>query len=193
VRAQRAAEALVAAGADSLLVWGFAGALVTGIEAGSLALPDELVSQHGVVWRMDSSWHQAWRRRLCPPATANEPVTGRMVTVPSIAGSLVARQGLAALTGATTVDMEGSAVAEVARRAGLPCLTVRSILDTPSRPWPSALDEVGDGTGWQASLVFSALVKAREWPRWLALAVALRRAERALRAAARCLAAEAAA
>jgi len=64
------------------------------------------------------------------------PGGGRIVTVDRIVRTPAEKAALAAATGATVVDMETLAVAEVAREAGLPCLSIRVISDAAGDELP---------------------------------------------------------
>ena len=59
-RAESAAQCLVANGASALLSWGVCGALVTGLEAGTLLVPGAIIDSDGTALPVSS----AWRDRL---------------------------------------------------------------------------------------------------------------------------------
>lgn len=113
--AARAAEELVARRRLSgLISAGFAGALAPELRVGDLVLDTEVAR-----WKA-----LAERRRI---------VVGRVATVDHVVRTVAERRQLAARTGALAVDMESAAVAEVARRHGLPWAAVRAVTDTAER------------------------------------------------------------
>jgi nucleoside phosphorylase len=185
--ARAAAERLANAGAAALITWGVAGSLVPGLD-GCLVLPAEVHTLDGVCYELDPGWHTAIAARL--RSTRRDPVVeGPLVTSTHPIGSASSRKALASRTGAVAVDMEAAAVAEVARRRGLPCLALRAIADTLEMPWPAALGAVGQGKLWQGRLLVSALTGVADWPRWPGVASAYRAACRRLQRAAEDLAA----
>ncbi len=118
--AARAAEALAARHSlTGLISAGFAGALAPELRVGDLVVDTEVPQWGALAGRMGA-------------------VAGRIQTVDHVVCTATERRELAARTGAIAVDMESAAVAEVARRRGLPYAAVRSITDSAERNW--ALD-----------------------------------------------------
>jgi adenosylhomocysteine nucleosidase len=156
-----------------LVSFGLAGALVSGLEPGTLVSARRIVDADGTVL-----WEQEPLR-----------VPGALSAVVCDAGLVVddpsARRELARETGAVAVDTESAALAATGRLAGV----VRAISDTPERPVGRlAHAALPDGrTDWRAvARAFLAEPRAT-----IRTALAARRALASLRAAAAALAPEA--
>ncbi len=141
--AARAAEELAARRPlRGLISAGYAGALSPDVGIGDLVV-DTAVQE----WRelAQRAGHQL----------------GRVATVDHVITTIAQRRELAARTGALAVDMESSAVAEVAVRRGLPWASVRAVTDTAARDM--TLDWNGcrrpDGSFRLLSLAGQALAK----------------------------------
>ena len=156
-----------------LVSFGLAGALVSGLEPGTLVSARRIVDADGTVL-----WEQEPLR-----------VPGALSAVVCDAGLVVddpsARRELARETGAVAVDTESAALAATGRLAGV----VRAISDTPERPVGRlAHAALPDGrTDWRA-VARASLAEPRATIR---TALAARRALASLRAAATALAPEA--
>lgn len=123
--AGEAATGLRNAGATALMSFGFAGALRSGLNPGSLVLP-ESIHAGGRPLPVDLDWRA--RLRQCLPDNLN--VVGGVLAVSSeVLTSASAKRELADATGASAVDMESGAVAEVAAIARLPFMAVRAVSD----------------------------------------------------------------
>lgn len=156
-----------------LVSFGLAGALVSGLEPGTLVSARRIVDADGTVL-----WEQEPLR-----------VPGALSAVVCDAGLVVddpsARRELARETGAVAVDTESAALAATGRLAGV----VRAISDTPERPVGRlAHAALPDGrTDWRAvARAFLAEPRAT-----ISTALAARHALASLRAAATALAPEA--
>jgi len=113
--AARAAEELVARHRlGGLIAAGFSGALAPQLRAGDLVVDTEVPQWKAMATRAGIS-------------------LGRVTTVDRMVQTVAERRALAAETGALAVDMESAAVAEVARRHGLPWAAVRAVTDTAER------------------------------------------------------------
>ncbi len=114
-QAARAAEELVARHRlEGLISAGFSGALAPQLRAGDLVVDTEVPQWKALATRTGVS-------------------LGRVATVDRVVRNVAERRALAAETGALVVDMESAAVAEVARRHGLPWAIVRAVTDTAER------------------------------------------------------------
>ena len=101
-----------------LVSFGLAGALIPGLEPGTLLSARKIVDAEGAT---------VWEGEPLPVPGALAAVvcgSGRVVDEPA------ARRALAERTGAVAVDMESTALARSGRLAGV----VRAISDTPARP-----------------------------------------------------------
>jgi len=123
VCARFAAEALIAAGAETLASFGLAGALDPRLTPGDLVVATAAIAEDGTRYEAETRAFGIHGAIL----TRAEPVAG-------IADKL----RLFAETGAIAVDMESAAVADVARAAHRPFVAVRAIVDSASRELPAA-------------------------------------------------------
>lgn len=135
--AEAAAEALVAAGARALVSFGLCGGLAPGLAAGALVIP-RAVRQGGDAFATDPALNAA-----LGGATAET-----LLAADAIAPDRAAKSALHAATGAAAVDLESGAVAEVAKRHGLPFAALRAVCDPAGFTLPPAallaLDSAGE-------------------------------------------------
>lgn len=135
-RAERAAEVLLEAGADRLLVWGSAGALEAHLRPGTLLLPESVQSEDGERYPLDA----AWRHGLAARLPVEIPVVeAPLVSVAWPVATLEAKRALARKSGAAAVDMETVAVARIAARNGVACVAIRAVADPLELPIPSVV------------------------------------------------------
>jgi hypothetical protein len=154
-----------------LVSFGLAGALVSGLEPGTLLTARRVVDAEGTVLWEDEPL------RVPGALTAVMCDAGRVVDDP------VERRELARSTGAAAVDTESATLAATGRLAGV----VRAISDTPEQPVGRLAHAATSDGGTDWKVVFEALTSE---PRaTLRTAVATRRALASLRAAAAALAA----
>ncbi len=132
-RARAGAGALLGAGATALLSWGTAGGLDGALVAGSLVLPQTVISSAGEALHVDPGWRERVSRRLAGYLAYSH---GPLVESPAVLGQPADKQALFKASGAAAVDMESAAVADVARGAGVPFLAVRAVLDPAARVIP---------------------------------------------------------
>lgn len=126
-RARRAARLLVAGHRPRLLVTaGFAGGLDPTLVRGAIVRPRRLVDSSG-----GDEIHFA-----VGPAAGGQGPAATIVTVADVVATPEAKRRLAATSGAGLVDMETRAVAEVAREAGIPCLSIRVVSDDATMELP---------------------------------------------------------
>jgi hopanoid-associated phosphorylase len=181
--ATEGARRLAAAGATALLSWGMAGGLDPLLAPGTLVLPVEVMSPEGRLFPTARDW----RERVSGAIEAHRPVcSGRLLTCREALGSPAAKSLAFRRTAAIAVDMESSAVAEVAAAARLPFLAVRAIVDTAADEVPrAALSAVGTGGLRVGRLLAAVALAPGELPALLRLSARYRSARRALFAVAR--------
>jgi adenosylhomocysteine nucleosidase len=131
-----AARKLLDAGAGALVSWGMAGGLDPELRAGTICLPDEVISAEGATFTVS----QAWRERLRAAIPAQRRVVaGKLLSsaraIDAVAGKAVAFR----TTGAVAVDMESAAVAQVAAAHRVPFIAVRVIVDTAADVLPESV------------------------------------------------------
>lgn len=142
-RAAHAAQGLVDAGVAGLVSWGCAAGLAAGWPAGTLCLPDEVVSSDGHRWQIDAAWRQALIGSLAGHAASG----GALAHASQVVASPAAKRALAEQTGAVLADMESVAIARVAHRCGLPLLVVRSVVDPLELALPAIITDHIDDNG----------------------------------------------
>ncbi len=140
--ARQAAVRLVQEGVKALASWGIAAGLAEGLRAGSLVLPHCVVAGRAQIM-VDEHWHQ--RLFLC--LVESLPVhSGAIAHTPIVLSSRAQKASLHAETKAMAADMESMAVAQVARKAGLPFVAIRAIADPFDLTLPHcALNAVDEG------------------------------------------------
>jgi adenosylhomocysteine nucleosidase len=183
--AGQGARRLAAAGAKALISWGMAGGLDPALAAGTVVLPIEVMSPEGALF----STSREWRERLCAALAARHPVCcGRLLTCRDALSSPAEKAHALRQTAAAAVDMESSAVAEVAANHRLPFLVVRAIVDTAGDALPrAALTAASAGArSVRIGPLLTTLVRTpAELPGLVRLARRYRVASRALAAVAR--------
>ena len=125
---------LIAAGATALASFGMAGGIDPALTAGCLFLPSEVSTPDGARFTCDPAWHAQLSRALGAAVT-----DGRLSSVPAPLATAAAKAALREATGARAVDMESSAVAELAQRHALPFAAVRVIIDDARAELPVAI------------------------------------------------------
>jgi adenosylhomocysteine nucleosidase len=139
--AATACDALVAAGARALVSWGSAAGLDPELAPGTLVLADRIIGS--TAGRPDREWADrialAMRGRV-------RVVRGALACPPAVLRTPAEKRALAAL-GAVAADMESGAVAEAARRAGVPWVAVRVIADDATTTVPGSVAASIDDEG----------------------------------------------
>ena len=179
------ARRLAAAGARALISWGVAGALDPELTAGTLVLPREIISPDNVSFATATDWREHVRSAI----EAHYAVcTGSLLTCRAPLGSVAAKARAFRETAAVAVDMESSAVAEVAAAQRIPFLAVRAIVDGAADEIPrAALMAAAAGTATlRIGRLLAALARAPgELPALIRLAGSYGSARRTLSAVAR--------
>ncbi|MGH8542998.1 MAG: purine phosphorylase [Gammaproteobacteria bacterium] len=141
--ARQAAEMLVAQGARALLSWGTAGALASALRPGDVIVADTVLVSDAP-FPVDAAWRARLAARLEQQLTIH---TGAMLHTANVISTPNEKRRLFERTGALAVDMESAAVAQVARRAGIPFAVLRAIVDPQTTVIPAAvfaaIDELG--------------------------------------------------
>jgi adenosylhomocysteine nucleosidase len=134
--ARRAALRLIDAGATSLVSWGLAGGLDPDLEAGAVCVPREVIAADGNRCSTARSWQELLSSSV-PSCrrVGNDALLTAEHALETPADKSAARRA----TGACAVDMESSAVAQVAAAHGVPFIAVRVIVDTARDSVPPAV------------------------------------------------------
>jgi hopanoid-associated phosphorylase len=142
---------LLAAGAGALMSFGMAGGVDPQLPAARLFLPTMVSAPGGARFACDPQWHGQLQRALGSAAAE-----GCLATVAAPLTSAAAKAALRQATGARAVDMESSAVADLAQRHGLPFVAVRVIVDDAHAQLPGAIAAATGGDGqvaaWRVAL-----------------------------------------
>jgi adenosylhomocysteine nucleosidase len=134
--ARSAAERLIDAGATSLVSWGLAGGLDPALEAGAVCVPREVIAADGSRLRTARSWQESLSSSVSSGrSVGNDALLTAEHALETPADKSAARRA----TGACAVDMESSAVAQVAEAHGVPFIAVRVIVDTACDVIPQAV------------------------------------------------------
>jgi adenosylhomocysteine nucleosidase len=136
VAAEAAACTLVEAGVSALMTFGMAGGLDPTLEAGSVVLPRELISEAGTRWLASRSWRERVAAAVSPLHAVTE---GNLLTSVRAIDTPAGKTAAFRATGAAAVDMESAAVAEIAGKHNLPFIAVRVIVDTAADKLPRAV------------------------------------------------------
>jgi len=139
-RARSAAQSLVANGASALLSWGVCGALVTGLEPGSLLVPGAIIDADGTSLPVSG----AWRARLDNVSSLD---VRAIAETRSLLVTPAQKQALARSRHAVAADMESAAVARLAHQARVPFLAVRAVADDCAMFVPAWLTSCTDARG----------------------------------------------
>jgi adenosylhomocysteine nucleosidase len=131
-----AARSLVDAGASALMSFGLAGGLDPALRAGSVVLPNEVISRDGTRFLTSVEW----REQLRDAIAKQRPVTvGTLLTSSTAIDGVADKATAFRETGAVAVDMESLAIAEFAAAHSLPFIAVRVIVDTAADVLPRAV------------------------------------------------------
>jgi adenosylhomocysteine nucleosidase len=133
-QAHLAAEVLVENRATALLSWGIAGGLQASLSAGSLILPERVLSYDQSTFSADAAWHERLCTRLSEHLDLN---TGPLVQSPTVISTPAEKIALSKKSGAVAVDMESASVAQVAARARIPFMAIRAICDPVNATIPA--------------------------------------------------------
>ncbi len=151
--ARSAAQSLIEAGASALVSWGMAGGLDPALAAGTLCLPGVVLAPGGGSLVTDLHWREILTAAIGPRCRV---VAGTLLTsevaLDDPAGKAAAFRG----SGAVAVDMESSAIGEVAAARKLPFVVVRAILDTAADALPAVV--LGAGAGAEGHVSWPRLV-----------------------------------
>ncbi len=124
--AARAAEALVAKGATTLISFGLAGGLNPALKPGTLVIPAEVIAEDAIY-----ATDPALTDKLGGPLHS-------LYAAPKIVVTAAAKRALFASTRADAIDLESAAVAEVAVTHGVRFAVLRAICDPAGSTLPPA-------------------------------------------------------
>ena len=149
-----ASRVLAATGARALIAIGFGGALDPALRPVEVVVAADVQRSGAPTLRPSGDWVDLARRAGATP--------GRVVSVERLVGAAVLKSQLRrehALEMPAIVDLESWAVADAARRAGVPWLVLRAVSDAHHEDLPPFLlaSEQSDGTLRRAAVAWGAL------------------------------------
>lgn len=134
--ARTAAKTLISKGANALVSWGFAGALVPGLRPGTIFLPTLITDAQNNMLPVDTAWHDRLQHKLSDtPRMAVQ--SGALFTSSTTIDTPADKRRFHQASGAMAVDMESAAIASVAAESGVPFMAIRSISDAANAALPS--------------------------------------------------------
>jgi len=133
-RAGRAAEQLLAGGADALLSTGTAGALSPDLRPGNILIPETVKTGSGGLFPIASEWHEYAIK--CFSSAGAVIHTNTLLSLDRVVRGSREKQQLCQDTAADAVDMESAAIMAVAAKHGIPALVIRTLLDPLSYTVP---------------------------------------------------------
>ncbi len=179
VAAAAAAHALVDAGVSALMTFGMAGGLDPALKTGSVVIPCELLSMDGARYAACRVWREQVAAAVSPLCAVTE---GNLLSSAHAIETPADKAAAFRNTGAAAVDMESSAVAEIAAEHNLPFIAVRVIVDTAYDVLPRAVVAASRaGRVRLARLVGGLILAPREITSLIRLAQRYRIAMRSLR------------
>jgi adenosylhomocysteine nucleosidase len=142
-KAAGAANALIVDGCAALMSWGLAGGLDPALQSGDAIVSERVLTESGDLLLADAALCTEVLSRF----TAAQARRGSLVTVARAMSSAREKSAIRTRLDGDAVDMESSAIAYVARSAGVPFIGVRCIVDPVGFNIPPAalagLDEYG--------------------------------------------------
>ena len=118
---------------DCLVSFGIAGGLAPGLDAGTVIVSGDVVSE-AQQWTVDAQY----RDRLSEFARKIGAVEGSVFGASSVLATQSEKHRAWATTGALAVDLESEIVARAAAALGIPFLVLRTVADTARRDLPPA-------------------------------------------------------
>lgn len=182
VNASKAAQLLIANGVSALISWGCAAALSPHLKPGDLLLPKQLLSEHRQVFNTDAKWVTHAQEVLNTVAN-----TGALQGSRKIVAASTEKQHIYLQTGAVALDMESLAVVQVALKANLPALVVRTVADPVTMDLPQAVVVALDdqGTVVLKTLLLHLLMHPWEIPALIRLGLHFHAAQKTLKTVAK--------
>jgi nucleoside phosphorylase len=111
----------------TVLSTGCAGALADSLVTGDMILAEEIVGAQGIARATDATWCERYRAAAVDAGLRFR--RGRLLTVPAILSRSEEKRRLGKETNALAVEMEGAAIADWCRNAGVRFAAARVILD----------------------------------------------------------------
>ena len=179
--AAQAASIAVKAGCDTLVSYGYAGALDPALRAGDLLIGLSISNEDTTLESDDGAVQQ-----LISKIKRTDDIRVRsslLYAAPSIVKSRMQKSDLRRKGGWDAADMESLAIGCAAQQHGLSFFIVRAIVDTADVSLPDSLSKMVDERGAirRTTALWEILKKPLEVPKYRGLAKAHKRADRSLR------------
>ena len=156
--ARFAAQTLLKRNASTLVSWGTAGALAENIQSGDLILADNVIANDGDRYSFDAEWNKYIINELSN--TSLKIHHGMIAHAGQVLETAEEKKRLHGETNALAVDMESLAIAQFAKNAKLPCVSIRAIVDEASQCIPEAVIKHTDTFGRPSLFpLFSSLIR----------------------------------
>lgn len=136
-KARIAAQTLLEQNVSVLVSWGTAGALTENIQSGDLLLADSIVANDGNKYSFDTERNKRIANELCN--TSLKIHHGIIANTKQVLATAEDKKRLHSKTNALAVDMESLAIAQIANKEKLPCVSIRAIVDEASQCIPEAI------------------------------------------------------
>ncbi len=142
--ARRSSQQLIELGIDALISWGLAGSIDVSLKSGDLLLARNVTGN-------EQSWatHADWLNKLqieCQHSSFST-LNADIASVSDICASISDKKNLSLKSGAIAVDMESSAIAELAATNNIDFLVIRAIADDADTSIPDAVLKYTDSLG----------------------------------------------
>ena len=135
-KARKAAQLLVSKGAQRLISWGTAGALISELTPGTLLLPEKVVSMDGETVFTDAEWRINLESQILKMIKARNET---LLQSDRILNERSEKDQVYRTSKAIAVDMESLAVGKVAFENHVPFLVIRSIIDSIDTQIPQSV------------------------------------------------------
>lgn len=143
INAAKAARTLLEKGAQRLMSWGCAAGLSSQLKPGDLLIPTRIIAaDHN--YAADGNWTADTIRSLSPILPVHE---GHLFTSDTLISHSREKQRIHQQSQAMALDMESTAIAEVASQALVPFLAIRVIADPVEMNLPQAVQHALNADG----------------------------------------------
>lgn len=141
--AASAAQTLINKGVRCLISWGCAAGLAVDAKPGNLIIASQAIDEHQQ-YDTDQAMNKALRQILPTHLTLHE---GTLFSSATLVGLSQDKQRIHQHSLATALDMESTAIADMAVRAHLPFMAIRSIADPVNMNLPNAVTQALNDNG----------------------------------------------
>ncbi len=181
--AAAAANELAGLGVRGVMSFGVAGGLDPALKAGTVVVPETVLTGDGTVWPTDAAWRAEVVREI---GSKLDIAGGALLADAGLLDTAAAKQTAWRDTGAGAADMESAAIAAAAQAAGLRFLVVRAVADEARTALPPAAAAMGEAGELRLGAVLGSILRQpTQLPSLISLGAKTRAANRALEEALR--------